>query len=137
MAKVKRLQALGELAKGDVAAALRLAKDARDTIGKLTAGSEATTELRLGAAEIDESLGLITLASGDEAGARRIWVGALADLSHLPDSNLTAKAVRRMLATDMGDQASAGKLAEELDHAGFKDPRFQPSSTSARINNKP
>ena len=136
MAKVKRLQALGELAKGDVAAALRLAKDARDTIGKLTAGSEATTELRLIAAEIDESLGLITLANGDEAGARRIWAGALADLSHLPDSNLTAKAVRRILATDMGDQASVERLSQELDHAGFKDPRFQPSSTSARSNNK-
>ncbi len=136
IAKVERLQALGELAQADMAAALRWAKSARDTIGKLTVGSEATAELTLIAAEVDESLGVITRASGDEAEARRLWTNALADLSKVPDSNLTAKAVRRMLATDLGDQELAGRLSRELDLAGFKDPRFQPSSVSTRINNK-
>ena len=134
IAKVLRLEALGELAQGDVAAALRLAKDARDIMGKLTAGSEPTAELILNTAEIDESLGVITRASGDEAGARRIWAEALAGLSRVPDSNLTAKAVRRMLAIDLGDQALAQRLTRELDHAGFKDPRFQPSSRSTQSN---
>ncbi|MEO6104545.1 MAG: hypothetical protein ABIP44_13045, partial [Pseudoxanthomonas sp.] len=135
IAKVERLQALGELANGDAAAAMRLAKGARDRMGKLTVGSEVSTELSLGTAEIDESLGVITRASCDEAGARRLWAGALADLSKVPDSNLTAKAVRRMLATDLGDRALAGRLSQELDQAGFNDPRFQPSSTSTRTNN--
>ncbi len=134
IAKVERLRALGELAQGDTAGALRSAKNAYDKIRTLTTGSEVTTELRLSMAEIDESLGVITRAGGDEAGARRIWVGAVAQLSHVPDSNLTAKAVRRMLATDLGDQVLADRLSKELDQAGFKDPRFQPFSASARIN---
>ena len=136
IAKLDRLRALGELSQGKTSAALRSAGNAHDMIGKLTAGSEATAELRLFSAEIDESLGVITRASGDEAGARRLWTAALDELSHLPDSDLTSKAVRRMLATDLGDQALAGRLAAELDRAGFKDPRFQPLSPTARTDNK-
>jgi tetratricopeptide (TPR) repeat protein len=126
IATVARLQALGELAQGKTQSALKSARQAHDVIEKLTAGKSALTDLQVIAAQVAETLGAATFASGDKTAASQIWTLTLAGFDKESEDNLALKAIRRLLATDLGNAELAAQLAQELDKAGFKDPRFEP-----------
>jgi len=126
IAAVARLQALGELAQGKTGAAILSAQRAHDVVEKLIAGKSAATDLQVIAAQVEETLGATTLASGDKAAAAQIWTLALAGFDKESEDNLGLKAIRRLLAADLGNTELAAQLTQELDTAGFKDPRFEP-----------
>lgn len=126
IATVIRLRALGELAQGKTQSALQSARQAHDVIEKLTAGKSALTDLKVIAAQVAETLGAATFASGDKTAALQIWTLTLAGFDKESEDNLALKAIRRLLATDLGNAELAAQLAHELDKAGFKDPRFEP-----------
>ncbi len=126
IASVIRLQALGELAQGKSESALQSARQAHDVIQKLTAGNSAPTDLKVIAAQVAETLGATTFARGDQTAATQIWTQTLAGFDKESEDNLGLKAIRRLLAIDLGNTELAAQLARELDKAGFKDPRFEP-----------
>jgi tetratricopeptide (TPR) repeat protein len=126
IAAVGRLQALGELAQGNTASALQSARRAHDVIQKLTAGKSTPTDLKVIAAQVGETFGAATLASGDKTAATQIWTQTLAGFDKESEDNLGLKAIRRLLAADLGNTEMAAQLEQQLEKAGFKDPRFGP-----------
>ncbi len=126
IASVTRLQALGELAQGKTQAALQSARQANDVVQKITTGKSVLTEVKVIAAQVEETLGAATFAGGDKAAATQIWTRTLAGFDKESEDNLGLKAIRRLLAIDLGNADLAAQLAQELDKAGFKDPRFEP-----------
>ena len=126
IATVIRLQALGQLAQGKTESALQSARQANDVIQKLIAGKSAPTDLKVIGAQVAETLGAATLASGEKTAAAQIWTQTLAGFDKESEDNLGLKAIRRLLAIDLGNTELAAQLAQELEKAGFKDPRFAP-----------
>ena len=126
IAAVDRLQALGALALGDAASALESARRAHEVMQKLTAGKSVPAESKVIAAQVEETLGAATLANKDRTVAEQIWTQTLAWLGKESGDNLGLKAIRRLLATDLGNTELAAQLAQQLEKAGFKDPRFDP-----------
>ena len=124
IAIVTRLQALGELAQGKTEPALQSARRAHDVVQKLTAGKSVPTDLKVIAAQVEETFGATMLAGGDKSAATQVWTLALAGFDKESEDNLGLKATRRLLAIDLGNAELAAQLAQELDKAGFKDPRF-------------
>lgn len=80
------------------------------------------------AAQVEETFGATTFACGDKTAATQIWTQTLAGFDKESEDNLGFKAIRRLLAIDLGNTELAAQLAQELDKAGFKDPRFEPYS---------
>jgi tetratricopeptide (TPR) repeat protein len=126
IAAVGRLQALGALAQANVMSALQSAQWAHDVMAKVVAGKRMPAELKVIAAQIEETLGAATLASGDKNAAAKIWTQTLAGLEDEVQGSLGIKAIRRLLAIDLGNTELATQLAEQLTKTGFNDPRFAP-----------
>ena len=132
VAKVDRLQALGALAQGQLAPALAAARRAQALMAKLVSGKDINPKLILGAAEVEETLGLATLAAADRAGAARLWSDALAKLGPEADDDLQTLALRRLLAIDTGHPDIAAAIAARLASAGYQDPRTDPANVRVR-----
>ena len=124
IAAVDRLQALGVMTQGNAVSALQSARRAHDVMQKLTAGKNAPPELKVIAAQVEETLGAATLAGGDKSAAVQIWTQTLSELGKAPDDDLVVKAIRRQLAVDLGNTELAARLLQQLASAGFDDPRF-------------
>ena len=129
IAAAKRLEALGALERSDASMALRFAQEAHQVMRQLIAHANVPVGVKIVAAQVNETLGAAKRAAGDEAGATGIWKQTLTELGELTDDNLSAKAVRRLLALDLGDAAAAARIAEQLQKAGFRDPRLAPYAT--------
>lgn len=126
IAAVARLQALGELARGQAQSALESALRAHDVVVKLTTGKSGSSDLKVIAAQVEEIFGAATLANGDKNTAVQIWTQALAGFDKDAEDNLALQATRRLIAADLGQAELAVQLAQRLEKAGFKDPRFEP-----------
>jgi len=131
-ANIQRLQALGALAQGDTAAALDFAHRAHELIEKTISSKDAPASLAVSAAQVDETLGTVTLAAGHQAEAQRIWTAAMTRLGNEVDDDLQTLAMRRLLAIDLGRAQVDARLSARLADAGFNDPRFDPASARSR-----
>jgi hypothetical protein len=117
---------LGALAQANAMSALQSAQWAHDVMAKVVAGKRMPAELKVIAAQIEETLGAATLASGDKNAAAKIWTQTLAGLEDEAEGSLGIKAIRRLLAIDLGNTELATQLGEQLTKTGFNDPRFAP-----------
>jgi tetratricopeptide (TPR) repeat protein len=125
---VDRLQAVGELAQSNAVSALASARRAHDVMQKLAAGKSTPAELKVLAAQVAETLGAATLANGDRIAAAQIWTQTLAALGNEAEGNPGIMAIRRLLATDLGNTELAAQLTQQLAKTGFNDPRFNPTA---------
>jgi tetratricopeptide (TPR) repeat protein len=132
IATVGRLQALGALAQGNTVSALESARRAHDVMQKLAAGKSMPAELKVIAAQVEETLGAATAANGDNTAAAQIWTQALAGLGNESEGNPGIDAIRRLLAIDLGNTELAAQLTQQLAKTGFNDPRFDPQVLRAK-----
>jgi tetratricopeptide (TPR) repeat protein len=133
LAKVRRQQALGELAQGNAAAAIARAQQAKALLDKVLANKDAPMRVAAAAAEVEETLGLAHWQAGDPEQARRLWRTSLARLGPESDDDLPTLALRRLLAIDLGQADVDARLGARLAAAGFKDPRFDYAGAHARM----
>jgi hypothetical protein len=108
--------------------ALASARRAHDVMQKLAAGKSTPAELKVLAAQVAETLGAATLANGDRIAAAQIWTQTLAALGNETEGNPGIMAIRRLLATDLGNTELAAQLTQQLAKTGFNDPRFNPTA---------
>jgi hypothetical protein len=80
-------------------------------------------------ASIGELLGNALAATGDVAAARATWQAEADRLDAAPIINLTALAIRRLLAINLGDSERADEIGAQLEAAGYRDPRTDPART--------
>ncbi len=80
-------------------------------------------------ASIGELLGNALAATGDVAAARATWQAEADRLDAAPIINLTALAIRRLLAINLGDSERANEIGAQLEAAGYRDPRTDPART--------
>lgn len=125
--RLRNLRDLALLHQGDARAALRAARQTEQDWQKATRGKTMAPEFRLIDATVEAVLGTALAASGEVATARARWQAAADLLDAAPSANLSALAVRRLLAIDLGDSERADEIAAQLEAAGYRDPRTEPA----------
>jgi tetratricopeptide (TPR) repeat protein len=127
--RVRNLNDIVLLHRGDAAAALRSAQQTRHEWQAATQGKIMVPEFSLIEAQVEETLGSALAGAGDAAGARAIWQAEAERLDATPTANLSLLAVRRLLAIDLGDLERANDAGARLQAAGYLDPRTDPAYT--------
>lgn len=114
---------------GDTTAALTYAERTWHDWQKAIKDKPMTPDLMYSEALLAEATGTARAATGDYAGAHRLWNALAEKLDSRHSRNLSLLAVRRLLAIDLKQPSTADRIETALQAASFHDPRLDPAYT--------